>query len=348
MGTWQIIFLALTLVPWAWASGEYDFLDRHIQEALQKGRVAGIAAAVVEHGKIQFIKAYGVCKKGSQEAVNLDTVFELGSLSKPMTASLAAILQKKKLLDLRTPKIRQMLSHTTGYKRIGWNQKIEAGRARSQLLQELTETERAKAGTEFDYHNLAFSQIEDVIENATRMSFKRSLQQYLFAPLKMRRTTVGFEDFKDQKNKAWPHEKVKNTYKPRTRYSQNYHHTVMSAAGINSSIQDMAEFLKLLQGAYPTIATGLDLDFLWEPVTVAPDATRWFRHIPYHDLKSYYGYGWRLIDIDGERIVYHGGWVGGFINFLAFSPKKQRGIVILCNTEANVGFRTAMSFLLNG
>ncbi|MEI6805716.1 MAG: serine hydrolase domain-containing protein, partial [Myxococcaceae bacterium] len=238
-----------------------------------------------------------------------------------------------------------ILSHTTGYKRIGWNSKIEAGWSRAKMLGELSKSPRTEPGKVFDYHNLAYSQIEDFVQSSTKIPFKASMQKYLFDPLKMTRTTVGFSEFSQQENKAWPHEKTRHWFRSKKKYSQNYHNTVMSAGGINSDIRDMARFLQLQLGAFPEIATEKDLEPFWEPATRAPDAKGWFRHIKYKNLQSSYGYGWRIADIDGERIVFHGGWVGGFINFMAFSPKRQIGIVILNNTETSFGFKTALKFL---
>jgi len=39
-------------------------LDSYIQDKIKKGNAVGCAVAVVENGKIVFIKAYGVLKKG--------------------------------------------------------------------------------------------------------------------------------------------------------------------------------------------------------------------------------------------------------------------------------------------
>lgn len=328
----------LITVPLGWSSSLSNDLDKQVSEELRKGDLVGAAVAVIENGQVTFMKAYGVRKKGNQAPVDLDTVFQLGSLSKPISASLVGILQKKKLLNINTPKIRQILSHTTGYKKAGWNAMIESGWSRSRLMQKLSQTEHAEPGTIFDYHNTAFSQIEDVVQSATKMPFQTSLQRYLLDPVEMTRTTVGFSKFSRQENRAWPH--------ARTKYSQNYHNTVMSAGGMNSDIRDMAKFLQLQLGQFPKVATKSDLAPLWEPVTHAADAVSWFRKIKHKDLKSSYGYGWRIADIDGERIVFHGGWIGGFINFMAFSPERQIGIVILTNTETSFGFKTAMRFLL--
>jgi beta-lactamase class C len=149
-------------------------LDQHIQSQVQQEKCVGCAVAVVYQGKIVFIKAYGVRKKGEKASVDLNTVFQLGSVSKPISASLVALLQKQKLLSVKnavtayyphvlpTTKIQHLLSHTSGYDRAGWNNKIEAGQTRSQLLTQLAKSKQKTPGETFDYHNLGYSLIEEV------------------------------------------------------------------------------------------------------------------------------------------------------------------------------------------
>lgn len=326
-------------------SDPYVLLDKSIRKEVKKGELIGVAVAVVDRGKVAFIKTYGVRKKGEKGPIDVNTVFQLGSISKPITVSLVAALQKRKIFDFNAPHVQQVLSHTTGYKRTGWNSRIEAGWSRSKLIQALSESEHGKPGESYDYHNVAFSQIEDLITAATHIPFDRTMKQYLFEPIGMTRTKAGFTDFSQQENRAWPHESVKQKYRVSRAYSRAYHDVVTSAGGVNSSINDMAKFLQLQLGQFPAVATQTELAQFYVDVSPAPDAIPWFKNIKYHDLKSYYGYGWRIINIDGERIVFHGGWLKGFMNFLAFSPKRQIGIVILSNTESDFAMKTAVDFL---
>src|SRR5471030_1605473 len=77
-------------------------LDQHIQSQVQQEKAIGCAVAVVSEGKIIFMKAYGSRKKGAQAPIDLNTVFQLGSISKPISASLIALLQKQNLLSVET------------------------------------------------------------------------------------------------------------------------------------------------------------------------------------------------------------------------------------------------------
>lgn len=114
-------------------------LDHYILRKIEQKEIVGCAVAVVDQGQIVFMKSYGVKKKGESDKVDLNTSFQLGSASKPIAATLIAILNKQGLIDLDAsvkpycsylkPKttLRHILTHTSGFKRVGWNNKIENG-----------------------------------------------------------------------------------------------------------------------------------------------------------------------------------------------------------------------------
>lgn len=51
---------------------------------------------------------------------------------------------------------------------------------------------------------------------------------------------------------------------------------------------------------------------------------------------AHYGLGWRIYDINGTKLNYHGGWVKGYRADVAFSPKHKAGYVMLMNAESNI------------
>ena len=80
-----------------------ETLTNYIEELIKKKKIPGCAVAIIDHDRIVFMKAFGVQKlrKGKKsEKINLDTIFQLGSISKPITATLIAILQKRGQLNI--------------------------------------------------------------------------------------------------------------------------------------------------------------------------------------------------------------------------------------------------------
>src|SRR3954468_5012436 len=67
-------------------------LDSFIRSSMAATKVPGVSAAVVYNDEVVFLKAYGVRKAGEAAAVDPDTVFELASVSKPITSTILASL----------------------------------------------------------------------------------------------------------------------------------------------------------------------------------------------------------------------------------------------------------------
>ncbi len=49
-----------------------------------------------------------------------------------------------------------------------------------------------------------------------------------------------------------------------------------------------------------------------------------------------YSLGWRIYRVSGEDIVYHGGWVEGYVADIAYSKSHRVGLVVLLNAESSV------------
>jgi beta-lactamase class C len=338
-------------------------LRQQIEKLVKTKKIPGCAVAIVDHDKIVFMKAFGVKKlgKGKSEPINLETVFQLGSISKPMTATLVAILQKQGRLNVdltikpylpwihENTKVRHLLSHSTGYDRGGWNNKIEINTPRITLLNDLSAHSQKTPGESFDYHNLAFSLIEDVLSRINGVPFERLMLDHLFGPLDMKFASCGYLPFERNTNKAWPHVATKKgAIQACSQLSQYYHHLVPSAGGVNANIRDMANFLFLQLNGMANMAAYDDLASLHRPILPTKDTVAWLKkEVGKDEIKTWYGLGFRILDVGKKRIVYHGGWLTGFKNFLAFRPDRKLGIVILHNSEYGFAKKTAVRFLMN-
>jgi beta-lactamase class C len=65
-------------------------VDEAMKPMIEQYRIPGLAVAVTIDGKRHFIE-YGLASKDPQAAVTRDTLFELGSISKTFTATLATL-----------------------------------------------------------------------------------------------------------------------------------------------------------------------------------------------------------------------------------------------------------------
>lgn len=337
-------------------------IEAHIQNNVKNKVIPGCAIAVVHNNKVIFMNGYGVRTVGRPEKIDSDTVFQLGSVSKPIAATLASVLEQKGLINLDDPvrnylpnftlkglsnpnnvRIKNLLSHTTGVPRHGFNNLIETFEPYPKIIRALQTTPMiAPVGKRYDYHNAMYSLIGEIAETATQKTFPEALSSNLLKPLKMTRTSATLEDLIRTQNRATPHTRMKKGgLRPATPYSSGYY-SVAPAGGINSSARDMATFLKAQMGAFPEIISHRALRRIQTP------------QIPTHNVLNAesgaksknpsYGLGWRILEFADQKLVYHGGWVKGFTNFVAFLPEEQLGIVVLHNGDTRFSSRTAVKF----
>jgi beta-lactamase class C len=338
-------------------------LETLVEKAMHQKKIPGMAVAVVYNGKIIYIKTFGVRTVGKTEPINKKTLFQLGSVSKPLSSTLIAILNREQNISLDHPidvipgaTLRHVLSHTTGISSAGFNTLIERGELPSDVKKKIHEIEDQEApGEKFSYHNAVYNLAIEIIEKELQASFESVLQDKLLKPLNMPHTSSSWDTFIANENRASAHVLQKSKVKGRKKnknakslvrqapYRKEYTN-FPAAGGFSSSIQDMAVFLAAVMGARPDVVSTQDLEQFITPIIHTPD--QWQRSQKHRDRisKTQYGLGWRHMMFADHPVVFHSGWIRGFCNTVAFLPDQQVGIVILQNAESSVNNRIAMQF----
>lgn len=327
--------------------------ERDFLVGMNYKRIPGAAVAIVKDGQIILQKGFGIKEKGKPGTVDEHTVFRLGSVSKGFASVLTGTAVEDGLLEwdgfvsdyLETFKlhdtdqteriqIKHILSHTSGLPRHAYTNLVEDGLSLNRIISRLDRVPLiAKEGEQLAYQNAAYSVIEKVLEAQTRTDFNTLLQEELFEPLGMNNSSSTFETISFEENKAIPH-----VYHSRQRgrvsipVSKKYYNAV-SSGGINASAADMGKWLLVLTGHRPEIITKETLNEIFEPLATINNK-RFSRHWDGVN-ESHYGMGWRVLDNQGQRIVYHGGYVNGYRSEIAFAPDDDLGICILINTNSS-------------
>jgi beta-lactamase class C len=76
-----------------------SLVDANVRPVMAEYDIAGMAVAITLNGQAHYFN-YGVARLDDPQAVISDTLFEIGSLSKPLTATLAALAQATGKLTL--------------------------------------------------------------------------------------------------------------------------------------------------------------------------------------------------------------------------------------------------------
>ena len=149
----------------------------------------------------------------------------------------------------------------------------------------------------------------------------------------MYNSTYGREGLEGSASWARPHVRGRGGWVA-VRPKESYYR-VPPAAGVNSSIHDMAQWLIAQSGHRPDVLTSDELNQIHTPQVSTPGEMRgsaWRRERLNH---AYYAMGWRVYDYAGNTLLFHGGAVQGYRGLIGFLPDQDVGIVVLWNSESS-------------
>lgn len=308
-----------------------DHYDKFFKTNFNVSECPGAAVVIVKDSTIIYKKGFGVKQINTQDSVDVNTVFRIASLSKGVTAVLAGNMAdrdelrwnqriKESLMSFRLKNkeqaerltIRHLLSHTSGLYKYTYSKLINRGMSIDQIIREFrNKGVVTKEGTEYEYQNAMFSVIEKVMEKQTQKPFTVLLKERVFDPANMTNSSSTFNKISQNSNVALPHKW--NHYSKKyylTDLHKNYYN-VAAAGGVNASISDMGEYLKVLLGYRPDIISKESLSDIFNPVICTSEKDT---YVNLWDgvTDSYYGMGWRILDYRGRRVIYHGGNVNQY------------------------------------
>ncbi|MEZ4919669.1 MAG: serine hydrolase domain-containing protein [Saprospiraceae bacterium] len=308
----------------------------------------GAAVAIVVDGEVVFADGFGVKEYNSADSVDAHTVFRIGSLSKGFAGVLTGILVQDSLLkwdskvqefypefSLRSRaqagriSLRHILSHTTGLPYHAYTNLIERGKSIREINAYFPRVAlQGKEGSIYSYQNAVFSVIEEVFKGACGKNYEALLRDRIFEPLQMEDASASFIDLQTAKNKALPHQGGGGFWRP-VPISHTYYNAC-AAGGVNASASDMGRWLQLLMGEHKEIVRDQTLDEVFTPRVRTENERRFFRNWE-GEKEAWYGYGWRILNLSGETLVYHGGYVNNYRGEIAFSRDHRIGVCVLFN-----------------
>ncbi|MBQ4818724.1 serine hydrolase domain-containing protein [Aquimarina sp. MMG016] len=327
-----------------------EHYDKFFTTNFNVSECPGAAVVIVKDSTVVYKKGFGVKKLHTQDSVDVNTVFRIASLSKGVTAVLAGnmvdrgelkwshkIKEKVPSFSLKDKeqadrlRVSHLLSHTSGLYKYTYSNLISRGLSMDQIIRHFKRKGVvSKEGSEYEYQNAMFSVIEKVMEEQTQQSFETLVKQRVFDPSGMIHASSSYASIKNNDNVALPHSY--NHYSKKynlTRLHRNYYN-VAAAGGINASITDMGEYLKVLLGNRPDVISEASLKDIFNPVICTSEKDTYV-NLWEGVTDSYYAMGWRILDYRGRRIIYHGGNVNQYKTQLLIDPDNGIAICVLFN-----------------
>lgn len=352
---------ALSLAGCALGTGNSEplvGLDDWIEQGRSDWQLPGLAVAVVHQDEIIYARGFGRLGLDSELPVNQHTLFGVASTSKAMTATALGMLVDEgklswddKVIDhlpyfqLADPwvtqevRIRDLLSHQVGLGRITGNRiQFMPTASREQVIRQMQYHEFEQPfRQQFVYSNVMYSVAGEVVAAVSGQSWDDFIRQRLFQPLGMSRSNTSITQFApDDVNIALPHQFIDGKVVP---IAQRNFDNVGPSASVNSSVYDMAQWIRLQLGE-PGVYQGQRLvsDEVMQQIFSPQVALS--RNSRTEPVRAY-GLGWYLEDYRGFATVSHGGATDGFNTQIMLVPELELGIIVIGNTFEN--FRPAVT-----
>ncbi|MEG0936410.1 class C beta-lactamase [Comamonas sp.] len=322
---------------------------------MEKNQIPGMAVALVQ-GDRTYVFNYGVSDVEKQTPVTDETIFEIGSISKTFTATLATHAEatgKLKLTDTAAKYLPELVgtdfgnlqlfhlgTHTVGGIPLQVPDEVQN---REQLLEYFrTWTPAYKTGTMRTYANPSIGALGWITAKSMGQDFGIAMTQTIFQPLDLTNTYLSVPTQK-MSNYAWGYNKDKKPVRvnPGMLDSEAY--------GIKTTASDLSTFVKANMGILPldrTLQAALNntrksyfsvgkmtQDLIWEEYAMPVDLpTLQEGNAPKLILNPTPVRIQELSAKPNSNVwVNKTGATNGFGAYVAFVPEKQFGVVLLAN-----------------
>jgi CubicO group peptidase (beta-lactamase class C family) len=305
--------------------------------------VPGLAIAVVYKDEVVHLGGFGVREVGKPDAVDVDTVFQLASLSKPISSTIVAALVSdgtvswdSRISDLdpgfqlhaaQQVTIRDLFAHRSGLSGNAGNDLEGLGFSRDEILprlRHLKPTSSFRAG--YAYSNFGLTEGAVAAAKPTGMAWEDVAEEKLYKPLGMRSTSSRYADFVKRVNRASLHVRVNGKW---TALVTRNPDPQSPAGGVSSNVRDLAQWVRLQLG-----------NGKFEGKELVNEEAIAQTHVPLvergkhaiYGVPSFYGLGWGITFGPYGTVWGHtGAFSEGTRTVASLIPSEQIGIVVLSN-----------------
>src|SRR5215467_9429368 len=314
-------------------------IEKAVASFMSANSVPGLSAAVVLDGKPRWSQGFGMADLENSSPATSSTLFRLGSISKPLSATAVLQLWERGKLDLDAPvqkycpefpqkewpiTTRELLGHLGGIRHYRPDGKGDvpgdSARHFSSMKESLglfaNDPLVAKPGTKFNYSTYGYTLIGCVFEGAASEKFTDYLRKNVFEPAGMDQTREDDFFAVVPHRSRWYHQGKGGIVRNAGVLDSSYK---IPGGGIISSADDMAK-LEVAILTDKLLKRGTR-DLMWTSQKTADGK------------ETGYGLGWGIGDKFGIHILAHTGGQQGTSTAFAVAPSRNAGVVVLCNID---------------
>jgi CubicO group peptidase (beta-lactamase class C family) len=321
------------------AEAAFKSISELVPDAMKRHQVPGLAFGILADGR-EFTAGFGVTNVRHPLPVDDRTTFQIGSITKTFTATLATRLVEAGKLDLDAPirrylprfrmsdpevtehvTMRHLLTHMGGWEGDFFEDTGNGDDALTTYVERMAELPQlTPLGSVWAYSNSGFSLAGRVIEVLNGTTYEAALKQQVFEPLGMKRSFIfpaevmthrfavghAAADGRQRVLRPWP---ISRGSYP--------------AGGIASTVTDMMRYARFHLGD----------DSIDGARVLSKDYIRLMqKEIVPTQLGAKIGLSWGLQDLGGLRFVAHGGGTLGQISTFVMVPERRFAIVVVTNS----------------
>jgi serine beta-lactamase-like protein LACTB len=335
------------------APAKHAQIEAAVNKFMASTHVPGVSVAVVENGAYEWAQGFGLADLENNVPASEHTLYRLGSISKPLTATAAMELWERGKLDLDAPvqkycpafpekpwpiSTRQVLGHLGGIRHYkdGENQQdLEGGNTKhfddpiqAGLNFFKDDPLVAQPGTSFHYSTQGYTLVGCVIEGASGAKYVDFVRQNVFIPAQMEQTRsddrFAIIPYRTRFYDKMAAGAVRNADFLDSSYK-------IPGGGWLSSAEDMARFESAILN--DKLIRRATRDLMWTPLRPSDGPA----------VNYALGWGWSerkdkkdKDDTDKDRQIAgvgHTGGQQGTSTAIVIAPDQRAGVVVLTNME---------------
>jgi CubicO group peptidase (beta-lactamase class C family) len=318
-------------------------VDAFVQSELQRQHIPGVALGVYRDGQMTKAQGYGLANVEWNAAVTPDTIFQSGSVGKQFTATAVMMLVEEGKVGLDDPikkyfpdapetwkdiKVHNLLSHTSGLGEYESGARTKAGGpfymrldyTEDELYKRITEMPMDfKTGEDWSYRNTNYVLLGILIHKVTGKFYGDFLQERIFKPLRMTRTRIISEEDIIPRRAAG-YRLAKGELKNQEWVSPSLNSTADGA--LYFTVEDLQKWDAALHTE--KLLKKASLERMWTVEKLNNGMPN----------KAGYGFAWGMKDVNGHRVIAHGGAWQGFTCYIARYADDKLTVVALTNLDS--------------
>jgi len=323
-------------------NADFSLLGAQVTAALERYHVPGVAVGVIHEGR-DYTAGFGVTNVNHPLEVTPDTLFQVGSTTKTVTATATMRLIERGLLDLDAPlraylpelrladeevaarvTLRHLFTHAAGWEGDYFDDTGAGDDALAIIVSRMVDlVQLAPLGAVFSYNNAGFYLAGRVIERVTGQTYEAAIQDLVLDPLGMARSYFFAQDvITDRVVVGHRVEEDRPVVQREWALARAAH----PAGGLISSVEDQLRYAHFHMGD----GTAADGTRVLSPASMALMQSPLAPAGPSVDAL---GVSWMLRDVAGTRLVQHGGTTNGQLSAFMMAPARGFAITVLTNAD---------------